>query len=121
MISAACARSANSDGEKSANARENVAVDGSLRFIGNPQMRRSARSSVSRLISATVVPSSSPSTALATNALASHARSCGGRPTSAPTKRVNASIRTHSSVWITRSWRDVSPSSSTRNYGSSSF
>ena len=62
--------------------------------IWNPQIRRSVESIDNRSINATVVVS--PSTALATNALAIQVRSCGGRPRSSNLENVSSSIRTHS-------------------------
>jgi len=82
-------------------AREKVDSLGRVTYIEKPQIRRSERSMLRRSISALVVPS--PSIDLATNALASQARSAGGRPMPHHAPLVNSSIRTHSSVWIKRS------------------
>ena len=81
--------------------REKVISEGSLLPCGKPQMRRNARSIVSRSISPTVV--ANPNTALATKAFANQARSKGGHPTPHHDTAVNSSIRTHSRMWITRS------------------
>lgn len=63
----------------SSKTRENVASEGRRLHSGKPQVRRNARSIVRRSIRPAGVVN--PSTALATNALASQANSCGGRPT----------------------------------------
>jgi hypothetical protein len=90
----------------SSNAREKVDASGTRFHIEKPQIRRSARSTFSRSISAVVVLK--PSTALATNALAIAPRSRGGRPIPSQLDSTNSSIRTHSSVWITFSSFGVS-------------
>jgi hypothetical protein len=81
-------------------------------------MRRRARSILRRSISPAVVVS--PSTALATKAFASQARSWGGRPTPHQVESVNSSIRTHSSVWINFSSFGVSVPTSFLNSGNNS-
>ena len=94
LISASCTRSASRVLANSANAREKVASEGRGLNKENPQMRRSARSICRRSINPAVVVI--PNTALATNAFASQARSCAGRPTPHHEDAVSSSMRTHS-------------------------
>ncbi len=118
LMSASCTRSTRRASANSSKAREKVASEGNFLHSRKPQMRRSARSMARRSIRPAVVVS--PSTALATKAFASQARSQGGRPMPAQVDTVNSSMRTHSRVWITFSSFGVSVPTSFFNSGSNS-
>lgn len=100
----------------SSQAREKPASEGSLRHSGKPQMWRSVRPIARRSLSRSMVVR--PRTALATKALAGHARSHGGRQTPRQLGRVNSTMRAHSNMAMTRSNFGVSPPTSGFNSGS---
>ena len=124
-ISAACMLSGSAPRANSANARENVASEGTCEPRSQPRMRRRALSTSRRSIRA--LAAGTPRTALATKARARARRSSGGRPgplggsgtkasrpitSSVVTRRPNASVIGSLSSRIQgRKSRDVAPAS----------
>ena len=95
-----------------------MASEGSFMHIEKPQMRRNARSAVNASMrpAVRVIPSS----ALATKALASHARWCDRRPNPHYEEATHSSMRTHSSVSMSCSSLPLSEPNSCFSSGISS-
>src|SRR5262252_7159388 len=116
LINASCTRVGSSLVANSANARENVASLGTCPGRSQPHSRRERLSDPRYSISIEVVGTFI--TILATNARANAARSSSGRPGRPGQWRKNASMRTNSSVLISRLCVSLSgPSSSVSHQG----
>ena len=117
-ISAAWILSGSSPRANSANARENVASEGTCERRSQPRMRRRDLSTSRRSIRALVV--GMPRTALATKARARARRSSGGRPGPLGGSGTKASRPITSSVVTTRPNASVIGSLSSRIQGTKS-